>query len=319
MMLATVAGAADNRPCKVFAVLSYHDEYAWQHELKRGIQTGLGKHCEPVFFALDSLKNPQSVQERARQAFALVEDIRPDVVIAADDPAQVHFTIPYLKQRTAPPVIFCGVNANLSDYGYPTPHITGVLERYHVTQTLAFLKKTVPTVRTVSFVVGSHNVSGQAVIAQIREELKHAPLRIATFKTPASVEDAIEAVESAAEKSDAIYLEHFEGMKDAKGTPHSQEDVMKKLTRRIPPMPIVCGNDYTVESGCLLAVMKTGFEQGYLATKMVLRIMQGSTVEQIPVTQNREGIKIINLNALKRLGITPPVDALRGVKLMREQ
>lgn len=319
LLLSTArAVAADAPSCKVLAVLSYHDEYEWQGDLKRGIISSIADRCTVDFFNLDTLKSPGSMQERAAAAYARYQKTLPDIVIAADDPAQSLFVVPYLLNKVSTPVVFCGVNGNLSDYGYPGNNTTGILERYHINQSLALLKKISPDVKSIAFVLGSHNVTGRAVIAQIRDEIRESPLRTG-IASPATVEETLDAAIALQSKYDALYLDHFEGMCDASGTCYSQKDIMGRLLRRLPQTPIVCGNDYAIRAGCFVAVMKTGYEQGQLAGKAVLALSQGKQVRDIPVMRNVEGIKIVNLSAMKRLGITPAGDALRGVKLIREE
>jgi ABC-type uncharacterized transport system substrate-binding protein len=318
-MLLPALSCAEKKPCNVLAVLSYHDAYEWQQDLKRGIVASIGDHCQIDFFNLDSLKSHDATQKRAAEAYDHYQKTLPDFVIAADDPAQSFFVVPYLLNKTVTPVVFCGVNGNVSDYGYPGRNTTGILERYHINQSLALLKKIRPASKTIAFVVGAHNVTGNAVIAQIRDEIRAAPLRVGEFSTPSTLEETLDAAVALGKRHDALYLDHFEGMCDASGTCYSQKDVMKKLISHIPQVPIVCGNDYAIRAGCFVAVMKTGFEQGQLAGKAVLALMQGKQIKDIPISQNVEGIRIVNLSAMKRLGVAPPGDALRGVKLIREE
>ena len=68
--------------------------------------------------------------------------------------------------------------------------------------------------------------------------------------------------------------------------------------------------------GILCTVAKTGQEQGTLAAEMLLKAMQGTPLSQLPITQNQQGKRVINVSTMKTLGITPKPEALRGVELV---
>ena len=63
----------------------------------------------------------EQMKAAALEAKNLIDNIKPDVVIAADDDAQQYLVIPYLNQSPMP-VVFCGINwdASVYDYRYET-------------------------------------------------------------------------------------------------------------------------------------------------------------------------------------------------------
>ena len=65
--------------------------------------------------------------------------------------------------------------------------------------------------------------------------------------------------------------------------------------------------------------VKTGQEQGEKSAEMLLQAMRGKPVAAIPIMQNVQGQRIINVTELERRGITPKPMVLRGATLVREQ
>ncbi len=140
LLLVSSGKAADSKPVtdisgsyqghKILWVDSYHQGYPWSDGIAAGITQVLkdsGVQLEIV--RMDTKRNHGEEDKRqaglaAKQA---IDRFHPDLVIASDDNAQKHLVVPYLK-GTSLPVVFCGVNAEASAYGYPDRNITGMLE-----------------------------------------------------------------------------------------------------------------------------------------------------------------------------------------------
>ncbi len=318
LSMATLSAEAADRPCKILVVMSYHDEFVWQSETRKGIQDVLSKSCELKYFNLDVKRNPQDGPKRAKEAYERYLFFRPSAVIAADDAAQSLFVVPFLKNQARTPVVFCGVNADPAAYGYPASNVTGVIERYHNVQTIAFLKKLVPGIRSIAIIMGGSNPE-EFFDRWTKQDIKAIPLRLSDIVQPKTMEDAVEEAKKLSKRSDAIFLEHFESLKDRHGKLHSHKEIVLKLLSVINNKPTACANDYTVKAGCLCSVIKTGYEQGAIAAKMVLKILQGTPISRVPITRNYEGIKMLNVTTMNNLGINPPPEILRDVKLVKTE
>ncbi len=312
-----VAGSARQPKPRILVVMSYHEEYYWCRELRRGIETMLRESCDLTFAYLDMKNSPEKGQGKARETYALLQELKPDGVIAADDYAQSAFVVPYLKDKVKTPVIFCGVNNLPEDYGYPASNVTGVLERYHVKESLALLKKLVPSVSNVCVIMRGNEPSTAGVINQMKSEASTYPLKVLRISEPLTVEDAVQTAESQSARCNAFFIENFEGLPDRRGVPHSHRDVVKAVVKAVPGKPTVCGSENTVESGCLVTVVDSGFEQGVSAGKQMLEALSGVPLERIPITRNYQGVKVVNVNAMKELGIDPSPALLRDVKLVK--
>ena len=90
---------------------------------------------------MDTKVNIKDGPKKAKEAYALFQQIEPDGLITADDNAQRLFVLPYLKGRYTTPVMFCGVNSAAEQYGYPTSNVSGILERGHISESIAFAKQ----------------------------------------------------------------------------------------------------------------------------------------------------------------------------------
>ena len=122
-----VAGDAGVPKC--LYVSSYHQGYEWNDGIERGVDSVLNGQCEIDRFYLDTKRNTSAAfaKEMALQAKQHIEHSQPDVVIAADDNASRYLIKPYFRD-TELPVVFCGVNWTVDEYGYPYSNATGMIE-----------------------------------------------------------------------------------------------------------------------------------------------------------------------------------------------
>jgi ABC-type uncharacterized transport system substrate-binding protein len=315
LMLA--CGGALAADYKVLVVMSYEEDNPWVKEIREGIDTVLQPSSEITYFHLNTKVNREGGPQKAAEAFVLFQSLQPQGVITADDDAQSMFVVPYLKDKTSTPIIFNGVNAAAEKYGFPNAHISGVLERAHVRESLAFIKQIVPSIQTVCFM--TNNVpAGLALRIQVDNEKASYPVNVSAFHLVTS-NDEIEALGKNLRSScDALFVDSLEGIVDRTGKAQTNKEIFNTLTR-IYGKPILAGNRYQVEQGAWAAVVKTGQEQGELSAGMLLQAMRGKAPDSLPVTQNSRGQRIINVTALESHGVVPKPTVLRGATLVKQQ
>ena len=139
------------KPFKVLVVMSYGKTYAWENEIREGIERVLETNSVIHFVYMDTKNHLDKGFEKAQEAYDLYKQFQPDGVIAADDNAQTMFVVPYLKDKVSTPVMFCGVNADPLEYGYPASNVSGISERIHIGESLAFAQQLVPSIRKVVY------------------------------------------------------------------------------------------------------------------------------------------------------------------------
>ena len=262
-------------PFNVFVVMSYEQDNPWCQEIKNGIDSALTGDSEITYFYMDTKINRAGGQQKAREAFALYQKIKPDGVITVDDNAQQMFVLPYLKNKVKTPVMFSGVNAEPEKYGYPASNVSGILERGHIRESIAFAKQLVPSINTIGF-VASEGPSGRALLKQVDEESDTYSAKFTSFNLVKNTKELVSLGDELNSRNDAIYTDSLVGLKDEKGTPYSHKDVLNLLST-IYDKPVIGANQYHVEQGALCAVIKTGQEQGETAAEMLLKAMQGHT------------------------------------------
>ena len=310
---ATVLPAGFN----VLVVMSYEQDNPWCQEIKKGIDSVLSGNSEITYFYMDTKINREGGEKKASEAYALYQKIQPDGVITADDNAQQMFVLPYLKNKVKTPVMFSGVNADAEKYGYPASNVSGILERGHIRESIAFAKQLVPSINTIAFVV-SDSPSGRALLKQVNAESDTFPAKVDSFNLATDTDQLVSYSQALNNQSDAVYTDSLVGLKDKNGIPQSHKDVLNLLLTTYDK-PVIGANQYHVEQGALCSVIKTGQEQGETAAEMLLKAMQGTPVGEIPITRNYKGKRVINATTMKSLGIIPRPVVLLGAELLKTE
>jgi len=304
-------------PYKVLVVMSYEENNPWCEEIKEGIESVLAENADLTYFYMDTKVNLKDGATKAKAAYAIFRKLQPHGVLTVDDNAQTMFVLPYLKEKVNTPVMFCGVNADAEKYGYPAANVSGILERGHIRESIAFLKQLAPAVQTVGFIT-KESPSGRALEKQVKLETKPLPAKIAPFEFVLNLKDLRAAVERLDNQCDALYLDSLEGILDEHSRPLNYKEIKRHIDG-IFKKPIIGANRYYVVQGALCAVVKTGQEQGENAAEMLFEAMQGTPVKEIPIRRNYKGKRVINVTAMEQLGITPRPIVLLAAELVKTE
>ena len=162
---------------KVLLVFSYHAEYSWVVEERKGVEAVFrGKGLAVEEFYLDTIRktSPEWEEKVAEDAVEKIGDFKPDVVIVFDDNACELVAKKYIGKTL--PFVFAGMNADPGDYGFPTDNITGVVEKHQVRESMELLKRLAPDVKKVAM-IADDSPTTHKLMARIKKEA--LPLEVA--------------------------------------------------------------------------------------------------------------------------------------------
>ncbi len=310
------AADVELRP-EVLVVMSYHESYPWCREIKVEIDRILSGSYQIHYFYLNTKNEYEQGEHKAREAFDLFQQIKPAGVIAVDDNAQSMFVVPYLKDKVKTPVMFCGVNDIPEKYGYPATNVSGILERSHIAETIAYAQQLVPTLKTVCF-MGKNSPSIWAIREIVLAEHDNYSAEFIDFKMPITKGDVLSMVEELKPSCDMLFMETMGGIIDSDGRPMGEREATSLVAATFAK-PLIGSNLYSIRHGALCAVVKTGQEQGVTAARMLLRAMQETPLDQIPIEVNKYGKRYINVTVMKRMGIKIKPILLQGAELIRTE
>lgn len=302
---------------KVLVVMSYERDYPWVVDIRKGIESLMADSCRIDYCYLNTKTDWNGGPRKAREAFDQFRQLNPDGVIVADDDAQVMFVLPYLKDRVKTPVIFCGVNADPATYGYPASNVTGVLESEPMQQSLLFLRQLVPTVTSFGLIT-KDSPTAKAVENQLDREKNTYSIKYVGAWTVKDLRQAEQSAAALSGKCDALLYITMEGLPDKQGQPLTDRQILPLLVKSYGK-PVITNAMYRVRYGALCAVVKTGQEHGMMAAEMLFKAMRGTPVARLPMTRNRYGKRVINVDKLVELGIKPDPMVIRSATLVRTE
>ena len=269
---------------KVLVVMSYHESMPWEMEIREGIEAELAQHATIRYFYMNTKNDFAGGAAKAKEALDIYREFKPDGIIAADDDAVSLFVVPYIKNKVKTPVMFCGINEKPETYGFPASNVSGILERAHFRESMAFLHQILPSVKKIAFLTND-TPTGRAYVEQIRREEGTYPSTITVIKRVKTLDEALAVTKDLKKRSDALFVIAMEGIPDASGKHFPEKDAFRKLSRKYGK-PVIGVNEFNIRSGLLCAVVKSGQEQGTTAAKMLLLALRGNG--RIPDTHNQQ-------------------------------
>lgn len=284
---------------KILYVNSYHIGYEGSDPITDGIKTVLGKYRVDLrIIYMDTKRNPSEEfsQAAALKAKAVIEEFKPDVVIASDDNASKYLIMPYYKEADLP-FVFCGVNWDASVYGFPYKNVTGMIEVALVSEILKHLKKyargerigfiagdTLSERKNLEYYIKRFDIDfTQVYLAKTFDEWKQSYLKLQGEVDMALMTSHVGIADWNDREAQAFAENHA---KIPIGTEHRWS------------MPFA-----------LVGVAKDFNEMGVWSAHAALKILDGVPPNKIPIAANRKGQLLFNARMADRLGITniPPL------------
>lgn len=310
----SLSQTAQAEPFRVLVVMSYEDTHPFEREIRKAIDSALSGTCEIRYFYMDTKKNLEGGEQKAKEAYALYQEFQPHGVITADDNAQSMFVVPYLKDKVETPVMFCGVNAEPEKYGFPAANVSGILERHHLAESIAFARRLVPSIASIGYIM-KDNPSGRENLRQIQSQSDSFGIKSLDAKLVKTLAEALAAAEKFREQCDLLFVANLPGIKDENGNALTDREAVPAVVKAFgkPTIGLTSAN---VKCGVLCAVVQTGKEQGEIGAEMLLKAMGGTPISEIPITRNKHGKPMLNVNTMKELGIRPSSKVLHTAELV---
>jgi ABC-type uncharacterized transport system substrate-binding protein len=292
---------------KVFVVHSYLYDHTWVQSITRGIRMELdSQEADVQFIYMDTMNHPdkETMIQKGDEALAVIGQWLPDVVITCDDNAQEYVGKKLAKEGKIP-VVFCGVNMNPSQYGYPAANVTGVLERPHFSETVSLLKKLLGKNESPRLLVMLDcNENTNYIFDSMKQQVTPQESELLERSAPRTFEEWKETVQNAQSKVDAIavYL-CYPVPQEPNGVHVLTSLEVLAWTTQNSRIPIVGFLPSVAKTDCLCGVLESGLEQGKIAGQMARKILQGAKPASLEIQTSQTGQPLLNLDMARKLGI----------------
>lgn len=317
--LATPWLRAQPAPRRVLHVMSFDSPWRWTDGQWAGFREALAEPgVETRVFQMDTKRHSsdEAKRERGRQALALVQEWKPDLLYLSDDDAVAQVALPLAG--SALPIVFSGVNRTLAEHGLAgASNVTGVLEREHVAETVRLLQALVPTARR--FAVVSDGASyWDTVIGRVRERLPAVPgavlARVERVARFADYRQRLRELESGVDAVLHLGILTLAG-DDGRTVPYQQVQRWVAENVRLPDASFWIDR---VHHGTLASVTVSEQEQGRAAGRLARAILVDRRDPlTLPVQPTTQGRPAISLARARQLGIAPKSSLLLSSEVVR--
>ncbi len=297
--------SSDQAGKKCLYVSSFHETDNWSSAIENSIRARLHGHCQLHRMYMDTKRNvsPDAIFEITNQIIAKIEQWSPDVVITSDDSAAKHLIAQHYRNDKTP-FVFSGVNWSVEEYGFPYENVTGIVE-------VAPIKTLLKEATTISG-NGRRAVFLGADTTTEKRNFKRLQLMAETYNIQleplyfASFSQWKKALQKANDYDFAV-LGINAAIKDWNSAEARKEAlaVSRKptFTTEISMMP------YST-----FGFTKLPSEQGEWAATVAIKILNGTSPQEIPIASNKKWEFWVNEEILDRLPAQPARNLLRKAK-----
>jgi len=289
---------------KIFVINSYDDAYVWGVTLMNAVKSTVGDKAELRIMNLDSKHKPAEAEKR-RAALAIkkaIDEWKPDVIIAADDNASKYVIVPYYK-NTQYPVIFCGINWDASEYGFPCSNVTGMLEVNLIDKCVESIRRN-RSIRKIGF-LGENNETDrkESVFCSKRLGMQLDAVFVSSY---ADWEKEYSAMQK---RVDLLVLQPVPEIDKV------DSNRVKKFIQENTLIPTVSTLEFNSDYS-LLTYARLPEEHGTWAALAALEILGGKKISEIKMTESKQSKLIVNMNLLNKLEFVLPLPVLKTAKLI---
>ncbi|WP_010298538.1 ABC transporter substrate-binding protein [Candidatus Odyssella thessalonicensis] len=283
----------------VLVLHSYNADYSWTRDVNEGIKKVLVStgYYNVRWHYMDTKNNPSDAHKSRAGLIArrVIDEIKPNIILAVDDDAQEYISKYYVDNPQIK-IIFSGVNATPEAYGFESAqNVTGILERIP----LKGLKDTLEQIRNINPQIKDIRIlhlSDDSNTVQADDEFIHTfgsewgEVKVLPSILVHTFRDWKKAVMLAPTEVNFLIVSNYRKVYDDDGRMVPPAEIVK-WTVENSKIPVIGLNGFTVEDGAKFAVATSPFEQGEVAAKMVLDILQNDkNPKEIPITQTKQFI-----------------------------
>ena len=319
LVLMVISPSAMADSFRILHITSYQEAWEWSQDQFNGFKSELSElDIEYKVFEMDTKNHPDQAwkEQKSREALALIDSWKPDLVYANDDNAQKYVGRHLVGSQI--PVVFSGVNADPATYGYVgSPNVTGVLEVEHSRQTIDLLRQIKPDIRRIALIV-DQGPTWPSVVTRFKDALAGVDdVEIVAVSTPRTFAHYRELIQNYQDTVDALGVLGVFGLTDENGDTVPFDEVLRWTTEnsKLPDFSF-WGN--RIKLGTLSAVRVSGWAQGQVAGEMARRILtREMQPHQINMVPTLKGKPVISLARARQLNLSLPTSLLLNASVIK--
>ncbi|NDV24457.1 ABC transporter substrate binding protein [Desulfovibrio sp. JC022] len=280
---------------QVLLISSYHPGFPTFFKQINGLRSVLdpaGVHLDVEFMDSKRFMNKKNlIAFRRLLKMKLASLDKYDVVVTSDDNA-LNFVVKNKKDLfPATPIVFCGVNnQSLARSMNINENITGVIEAVSISDNIQAVSDLVPGLKTIYLIVDS-TPSGQADLEQVNSLNDDFP-EIKFVEIPLKRMNWAEMEEILGRLPNETAVLLLSAYRDKDGVSLSFEEGLQKIISS-SSRPVFHLYEHGIGAGIIGGKVISHHEQGVVAGRIALDILNGTPVKDIPVVEGIDANKFI--------------------------
>lgn len=299
--------AGQTRARDILVLHSFHKGHIWNDSISQGIEavlSGKGRPDMPInlhYEYMDTERVQGTLYTHSLYDFLSrkYHGSRFDAIIATDDSAFRFLMDYHRKLFPGTPVVFCGVNYYEEFEMFGHEHITGVVERIDIRQTVETALALHPDTRRLLVVVDKTDTS-IATIKTFIQAFKHFRDPTLFHFIAAQTRDELRQTLGALSRGTLVLFVNFSV--DRAGQKVSMAQGLEEIIRNCP-VPVYSFWDNYLGSGVVGGKMASGSAHGKKAAEITARILAGTPVSAIPVFRESLNQHLFDHEQLRRFNI----------------
>ena len=299
---------------KLLVIYSYHPEYEWCQQEKKGIDDVFKDQnvlVEAFYMDTKRITNKTWEKNITDEALEKIDSFKPDLVMVCDDNACRLVATQFIDKKL--PFVFAGINEDPKVYDLPVKNIMGVIERNLISGTIDLLKKLAPSVESVA-IISDNSVTSQAAASRFTQE--NFSVRLYEVYKTNNYDDWKKYVRKIQTEVDALGIYLYFTLEK----PDSEESVPSEQVLKWTPenntLPTFSFEEFSVKDGVLCGETQSGYEQGKEAALMAKEILRGTNPADLPVRMPKRGTLTINEKTADKLNIVIPEELKQKAKII---
>jgi len=296
-----------NNSKEVLLLHSYHKGYIWSDDISKTIEKNFApfKNIELTTVYMDTKRvaDPTYLDSLAKLYKQQFEKRKFDLILVSDNNA-FDFAIRYHEYLFADlPVLFCGINnfdkAFLHE-NYMTKYMTGVVEQVDLEKNFDLISKLHPNLKNL-IIISDKSKTSLAIKRDLRPVIEKYKNRFnIEYIDELGIEKLKEKVSKLNPKEDVILFGLV--FKDTTGKYFTYKQSFKQI-REVSPVPIYGLWDFYLNYGIVGGLLTSAVAQGDAVSKMALKVLNGTKIQDIPVLEKSPNLYIFDYNELNRFDI----------------
>ncbi len=288
----------------VLLLQSYHSGYKWTDDIDTAIKQKLTRKAG-VDLRIEYLDTKRYVSTDYLQLVknSLTKKYKKttfDVIICVDNNAFKFLLNNRSELFTNVPIVFCGINFFKQEMLKGQTEVTGISEETDTRKTVQLMLQVHPDTKRI-IAVNDNTTTGKILTAEVKEISKDFDT-VEWLFTEGFTFKELEELASNLQLGDLVLHSLF--LRDIAGDFLEYDLAVNKITENTL-VPVYSLWDFNLGHGVVGGLMISGKYQGDAAADMVLKILQGVPITELPVTMKSPNHYFADYSVLKKLNIDP--------------